>query len=403
MATTKIWKITNSINKVINYVKNNEKTMNDNLKDVIDYARNSDKTEKELYVSGINCFSSSAYDEMLMTKKRFNKNDGILAYHGYQSFKEDEVNPKIAHEIGIKLAEEMWGDKYEVLVTTHLNTKHIHNHFVVNSVSFVDGKKYNSCRTSTAEFRKLNDLICDEYGLSVLEEKKTKSGINFTNYQIKLNNSSYSKQTKLDVDLAIALASSYSEFLTIMENMNYEIYVRANKLSVRNLNYKRNIRIERQFGKDYTIENIKKQIVGIYLPEKNKVYSNYFKRDNTIDFLFQMNLKGLAKSYIRYLKLLDKYPKYIKNHKVSYEFQKDIYKMEEISKETILLVDNKIETKEDFEKYYHFIEQQLTEKKINSKELVEKKKICDRIRERCSRVEDIVKETEKEVMISELK
>ena len=84
----------------------------------------------------------STLEDMINTKKRFNKTDGILAYHAYQSFKENEVTPELAHEIGIKLAEEMWGDKFEVVVSTHLNTNHIHNHFVINSVSFIDGKKY---------------------------------------------------------------------------------------------------------------------------------------------------------------------------------------------------------------------------------------------------------------------
>ena len=70
----------------------------------------------------------------------FGKEGGILAFHGEQSFKEGEVTPELAHEIGVKLAEEMWGERFQVIVTTHLNTKHIHNHFLLNSVSFKDGK-----------------------------------------------------------------------------------------------------------------------------------------------------------------------------------------------------------------------------------------------------------------------
>jgi len=404
MATVGIWSVKNNLSYVIDYASDKSKTneIYQDLHKEIDYIENDMKTEKKLLVSTLNCDLESVYEEMIYTKKKFNKTGGIIAFHSYQSFVEGETTPKEAHSIGVQLAEEMWGDRFQVVVATHLNTNHLHNHFVINSVSFVDGKRYYDTRETYAELRRLNDYICMEHNLSHMEEKKTKSGINYANYQKKSNNSNYSKQTKMDVDLAIALSSSYSEFLTILENMNYEITIRANKISVRNMNYKRNIRIERQFGSDYTIENINKQILGVYLPENNKTYSNYFKRDNTIDFLFKMNLKGLAKNYIRYLKLLDKYPKYIKKHKVSYELQQDIYKMEEISKETILLVDNKIETKEDFENYYQSIEQQLTEKKIDNCDLVEKKKTCDRIRKRCSKVEEIVNEVEKEVKINEL-
>ena len=77
---------------------------------------------------------------MKFTKERFGKTDGILAFHGYQSFKENEVTPDVAHEIGVKFAEEMFKD-FEVVVATHQNTNHIHNNFIINFVSFKTGKK----------------------------------------------------------------------------------------------------------------------------------------------------------------------------------------------------------------------------------------------------------------------
>mgnify|MGYP002514557258 CR=1 FL=1 len=73
--------------------------------------------------------------EMMKIKKKFVKTDGVLAWHAYQSFKEGEVTPDEAHKIGLELAKEMWGDRFEVIVSTHLNTNHYHNHFVINSVS----------------------------------------------------------------------------------------------------------------------------------------------------------------------------------------------------------------------------------------------------------------------------
>ena len=400
MATVGIWGVKNNLVRVINYVSNEDKTT-DALKDLhneIDYISNNNKTEEKLYVSGINCSVNTAYEEMITTKKHFNKTGGIIAFHSYQSFKEDEVTPEIAHSIGIQLADKMWGDRFQVIVATHLNTNHIHNHFVINSVSFVDGKKYYDTRTSYAELRKLNDMICEEHNLSFMEEKKTKSGINYLNYQKKSDDSNYSKQTKQDIDIAIALSNSFNEFMNVLRNMNYEVIIRANKLSVRNLDYKRNIRIERQFGEDYTIENINKQILGLYLPEQKKIYSNYFKRDNTMDFLFKVNLKGIAKSYIRYLKILNKYPTYIKKHNVSSELQKDVLRMEEINKQTILLVENKIETKEDFDNYYISLIDELD--KTNNKEDIKNKiKLCEEIRKRKEIVEEITKEKESRVII----
>ena len=123
------------------------------LSDVIRYAVNSEKTQEtgsedgaplHRFVSGINCSPATARDEMLAVKKRFGKEDGTVAYHGYQSFAPGEATPELAHEIGVKLATRLWGDRYQVIVATHLDKEnHLHNHFVVNTVSFADGIKYH--------------------------------------------------------------------------------------------------------------------------------------------------------------------------------------------------------------------------------------------------------------------
>ena len=174
MAVTSIWSIKGWIGKVINYAENPDKTkeqtnqelISENetgqlqgLNDVITYAVNAEKIRRgqsesmerklvgeseelmEQYVSGVNCAPTTAREEMIAVKKRFGKEDGIVAFHGYQSFAPGECNPEMAHEIGKKLAEELWGSQYQVLIATHLDkANHLHNHFVVNSVSFLDGK-----------------------------------------------------------------------------------------------------------------------------------------------------------------------------------------------------------------------------------------------------------------------
>jgi len=110
------------------------------LSDVIEYAADPDKTTAALhderleimhqFVSGINCMPATAREEMLAVKRRFGKEEGVVAYHGYQSFAPGEADPRTAHEIGIRLAKELWGDKYQVIVATHLDKEnHLHNHF----------------------------------------------------------------------------------------------------------------------------------------------------------------------------------------------------------------------------------------------------------------------------------
>ena len=197
MAICKIWGVKNNLSRVIGYVANDEKVSEKTYQELhkeIEYISNNSKTEDKLFVSGINCNSDNAKEEFTYVKKKYNKEKGIIAFHAIQSFKEGEVTPEQAHEIGKQLATEMWGDRFQVVVATHLNTKHLHNHFIINSVSMMDGKKYYASRTSYAELRKINDQICREHGINYMEEKITKGGMNYINYQRK--DSEYSKQTR---------------------------------------------------------------------------------------------------------------------------------------------------------------------------------------------------------------
>ena len=177
MATTRIWSISGRLDYVINYVQNPEKTDGSKyytdtelqaLQDVIDYTENPSKTEERLYVTGINVSPDIARDQMVMTKQQYGKMDKILAYHGYQSFLPGEVTPDQAHQIGIELARRLWGDRFQILVTTHLDKDHLHNHFCLNSVSFTDGYKFRGGSKAYWIMRAESDKICAEYGLSVI-------------------------------------------------------------------------------------------------------------------------------------------------------------------------------------------------------------------------------------------
>lgn len=133
----------------------------DSLEDVMNYAVNEEKTEKKFYLSGVNCNPAIARKQFQIVKSQFRKEGGIVAYHGYQSFAEGEVTPQQAHDIGLELAKTIWGEGYQVVVATHLNTHCLHNHLVVNSVSFQDGKR---CRQKQwTEISKINDAICRKY------------------------------------------------------------------------------------------------------------------------------------------------------------------------------------------------------------------------------------------------
>ncbi len=180
MAVTKIWPVRDRFDKVLDYAANAKKTDADIEKyhafdSVIDYAVDGDKTEKCFYVSGVNCLPENAKETFAATQKRYGKTTGKVAYHMYQSFAEGEVDADTAHKIGMKLAEEVFGDRFEALVGTHLNTDHFHNHIVINAVSWRDGLKYNDCPATYAKIREVSDRLCREYGLSVIEHSQGKA------------------------------------------------------------------------------------------------------------------------------------------------------------------------------------------------------------------------------------
>ena len=109
---------------------------------------------------------------MTNTKKQFNDNKEILAFHGYQSFEAGEVTPELAHQIGVEFANKLWGDRFEVVVATHLNTEHIHNHFLINATSCVDGKRYCNTNKDIHNMREVSDGLCRKYHLSVINKTK---------------------------------------------------------------------------------------------------------------------------------------------------------------------------------------------------------------------------------------
>lgn len=177
MATTSLWHIKGRLKDLIDYVANPEKTVSKDkdLQDfynVFSYVSRPEATENGEYVSAINCLKEIALRQMILTKKQYGKDYGYIAWHGYQSFKPDEVTPQQAHEIGLKLAGEMWGDRFQIIVTTHLDKDHIHNHFCFNSVSFIDGGKYNYSNSERQRLRDVSDRICREYGLSVIKNPR---------------------------------------------------------------------------------------------------------------------------------------------------------------------------------------------------------------------------------------
>lgn len=267
MATTGFWPVKDRLKEVIDYAENPDKTIDrkyvdSDLYDALQYVSNDQKTDKKMYVSGINCNAKRAYERMMATKKRFGKLGGNVAYHGYQSFQTGEVTPEEAHKIGLETAKRMWGEDYEIVVTTHLNTDNLHNHFVINSVSFKTGRKFENHISDHYRLREISDAVCLEYGKSILKEADFYGGEKQEYWLKKQGNVTHRELLKADIDTALAQSTNFKAFEIRLKDMGYEIIrdERFAHYSVKAPDWQRAIRIDR-LGKEYTPQAIRERLL----------------------------------------------------------------------------------------------------------------------------------------------
>ena len=175
-------------------------------------------------VSGVNCRPESVYDDFLRTKLLYHKEGGTMFYHMVQSFPADEkVDPVVAHAAALKLAE--WFQGREVLVCTHLDRDHIHSHFLINSVSFEDGKKLHISEPELAQLRQRNDQVCMEFGLPVFrsEDKKRVKSMSGAEYHTAVRGESWKFRLMNTIDECMRYARSREEFIALMRSEGYDV------------------------------------------------------------------------------------------------------------------------------------------------------------------------------------
>ena len=367
MAVTSIWPITGNPGNVIDYATNPQKTTEEGLSElaalhaidnVVEYTADQVKTEKCQYVSGVNCIPSDAKNRFMRTKKKFGKTDGRTCYHGYQSFKAGEVDADTAHRIGVALAEELWGSRFEVVVATHLNTDHYHNHFVVNSVSFMDGKKFYNLKTDYQRMREVSDCLCREHKLSVIRDPQGK-GKNYAQVLAEKNGKpTYQSITKADIDRAIMASTTLRDFYKVMEQMGYhlKLYTQSGRLLKHPVAIPpggvKGVRLD-GLGYDYTLDGIKERILRnmrkqVPFPEAEIQHRGKYRfRGPFRKYPKATGFRALYLYYCYLLKIIMKKPASVK--RVPASLREDIVKLDRIIAQTRFLGANKIETELDLQ------------------------------------------------------
>ena len=234
--------------------------------------------EKCIQSSFFNCINDSP-DSLVMqfeaTRIAFNKNDQILAHHYVQSFSPNEkITPELAHKIGEELAECV-APGFEIIVATHVDRDHIHNHFLINSVSLETGSKWLGNQTTLKNFRSESDRLCRQYGLSVIDETTGLRGIDQATQKLAEQGKSWKVELCHALDEAVKLCNTKNEFIEFLQIKGFHILRYSDRHIVFQKNgEKKKIRADtlaKQFGDVYTKEYLEKKMGFYRLPKLENV------------------------------------------------------------------------------------------------------------------------------------
>lgn len=193
--------------KVLNYVMQDYKTVYNGVK----------------LVGGQNCIPNSAYSEFMATKNQYGKANGVFFKQYVQSFKPNTATPEIIHQIGIETTK--YFDGFEVVVATHIDRDHWHNHFVVNSVNCETGLKIQINEKGLEELRNYSDKICQQFGIETLKPyvKSKQKSPSHREYRAAIKGKSWKFALMAMIDRAMKYCRTIDEFKKYMKRYGYDV------------------------------------------------------------------------------------------------------------------------------------------------------------------------------------
>ena len=413
MAITKIWSVKSRLDTSLKYIANPDKTTLqpdiEAVEGVIKYIKNNDKTEQCKYVKAYNCTVDKAFSEMMETQEFFGKagrKNSVLAYHLVQSFKDFETTPEIAYKCGLELAERLFADKYEVVVATHLDHKHLHNHIIINAVSYLDGYKYrNNFKDYFIDIRGISDQICIENCLSVIEHPKRR-GMHYGEWlALKEGRPTIRGSIRRDIDEIIKCSYTMEQFWQNLKKRGFVVHRKGPNIKYTSIiapNAKRPMRLD-NLGEGYSEAEILERIIatrnGIITAAPSEMPKKQYKFRGSLKNVKGKKLNGFMALYFHYLYLFKKIQRKQTPQRVSFFMREEMIKFDRYQKQFKFLFSHDIETGEQLQKYQQSKEAEIDILITQRKKLYDERtdENCDEVKEKAKAINTELNELRKEI------
>lgn len=360
MAYDKIIPIRTRLDRCVAYVLNHEKT---DLSAALDYISRAEKNTLPdggtVLETALNCELARALQDMRDTKRRWGKPGGVLGYHLIHAYAPGEVTPEQAHAIGVEFAQRLLGDRYEAVVSTHLDREHVHCHIIFNSVSFVDGAKYkNTFHDYFGDIRGISNETSAAHGLSVIDPNG--SGRQYSEWQAdKEGRPTVRGLIRQDIDAAIGQSFTYRSFLEQLRRMGYQVKNGPNvkHTAVKPPGGDRFIRLD-SLGDGYTEADIQARVSAVRSgeapahPPRPPAQAPSLLLNRGRRYRLRGNaprqkprkLRGFRALYFKYLYLLGKVPARRPRNRSAFSMREEIRKFDRYQRQFAYLMKNRIET-----------------------------------------------------------
>ena len=339
-----VHRLDNAIDYTLDEKKCSRRENEKSLEGEIGKALNKNKTEQNLFQSAIGCTIDSAFEDMCRIKEMWHKEQDVQGFHLVQSFAAGEVSPELAHQIGLEFADRLLGGHFQAVVSTHLNTRCIHNHIVWNSVSMKTGRKYRSNEKSyVTGVRRISDELCEKHGLSVIQTEKSEQVARpYAQWLAEQNGTpTWKTPIRQDVDNAIVASLTWKQFLRALEKQGYAFRFDRKYPTLVLPGTGRTVRFK-TLGRNYTPEAIQNRI--LYPKPPHRAGKEQPPASRFLLLLGETQprkLSGLRALYYSYLYKMGALPK--KPRYPSYAVREDIRRLDQRIEQAEFIFKNHIE------------------------------------------------------------